>query len=177
MVAIVVMGVCGSGKTTVAQALASKLHCTFRDADEFHSDENKQKMSSGLPLTDEDRIPWLLAIHNYIKRLLDSKDTGIVTCSSLKQWYRHILITGDVCVQNQTNQLVLQRDVLFVHLKGRIDLIKDRLKQRSGHFMPPKLLQSQLDTLEEPSANEYHITLDIEKSVEEMVIEVIRFIS
>ncbi|BFZ01909.1 hypothetical protein BsWGS_04948 [Bradybaena similaris] len=173
MVVLVVMGVCGSGKTTVAQELASRLHCVFRDADEFHSEENKKKMSSGVPLTDEDRVPWLLAIHNFIRSLLDKGDKGVVTCSSLKRWYRHLLVTGEVNHKMEPSQALLHLDVVFVYLKGSAELIEARLNHRTGHFMPPSLLQSQLDTMEEPDHSEKHITIAIDRSVENIVADVL----
>uniref|UniRef100_A0A0B7A3A5 Gluconokinase n=1 Tax=Arion vulgaris TaxID=1028688 RepID=A0A0B7A3A5_9EUPU len=154
-----------------------KLHCTFRDADEFHSDENKQKMSHGVALTDEDRVPWLLAIHNYISSLLQVGDTGVVTCSSLKHTYRNILVTGETSQGALPSQSIMQSNVLFVNLKGSAELIKERLKQRTGHFMPATLLQSQLDTMEEPDDTEHHITMDIEHSVEDMVDQIVEYIS
>ena len=159
MVFIVIMGVCGCGKSTVAIELAKKLNCISKDADEFHSKENKMKMANGKPLTDEDRFPWLLDIHHYIKGL--KADTGIVTCSALKEKYRKILLYGSSDVPFST-----QTEVLFVYLKGNFNVLDKRLNKRQDHFMPPSLLKSQFEILEEPRYPENHLTVDIDQSVE-----------
>ncbi|CAL1533784.1 unnamed protein product [Lymnaea stagnalis] len=162
---IIVMGVCGSGKTSVAQELSRKLHYSFRDADEFHSEYNKQKMSKGIPLTDEDRLPWLLAMHSYLTSLLTSQTSGIVTCSALKKRYRSILVSGD-----STQEVPMSDETItFVYLKGNFETLLSRLVQRSGHFMPPTLLQSQLDALEEPDDTENHITVSVDQTVADIV--------
>ncbi|GFO04987.1 gluconokinase [Plakobranchus ocellatus] len=170
MVVIVVMGVCGSGKTTVAKELADRMQCSFRDGDEFHAQANKDKMSCGIPLSDEDRIPWLSAIHEHIKRLVQTDQSGIVTCSALKQRYRDILLSG-----NSSPEIALglknlnAKDVLFVYLHGTKAVIQERLQKRSGHFMPPSLLDSQLESLEEPSYPEKYLTVNIENTVDKAV--------
>uniref|UniRef100_A0A2C9KNU1 Gluconokinase n=1 Tax=Biomphalaria glabrata TaxID=6526 RepID=A0A2C9KNU1_BIOGL len=173
----VIMGVCGSGKTTVAEKLSKEIHCSYRDADNFHSEENKKKMASGYPLTDEDRIPWLLAIYGYIKSLSDSNTPGIVTCSALKRKYRDILVFGEDALRKE--HAGTQENgcpVLFVYLKGSPTLISARLKERKGHFMPAELLQSQIDILEEPDEFERHVTVDIDCSVDTIVSSIIKHI-
>ncbi|XP_059174631.1 probable gluconokinase isoform X2 [Physella acuta] len=150
-----------------------QLHCVYRDADEFHNENNKQKMSQGIALTDEDRHPWLVAIHTYIESLLVAKTTGIVACSALKQKHRDTLIYGDKTNQNLPNWC---KDITFIYLKGTEETIRSRLIQRKGHFMPASLLQSQLATLEEPTEAENHITVSIDQSVDGIVNDILRYI-
>lgn len=135
---IIVMGVTGSGKTTVGEALAASLTCEFFDADSFHSAANKAKMSSGIPLTDDDRWPWLAAIRSRIESLLSENASGVFGCSALKASYREVLGEDDPQVH-------------FVYLHGSEALLAERLRHRVGHFMNPALLASQFDTLEEPA--------------------------
>ena len=131
---LIIMGVAGAGKTTVGRILALRLGWKFYDADDFHSEENKEKIRNGVPLTDEDRLPWLLTLHDLINGL----DAGaVIACSALKRKYRNILSGSS-------------RDVRFVYLKGDKKLIRDRLKGREGHFAGAGILESQLETLEEP---------------------------
>jgi gluconokinase len=146
---LVVMGVSGSGKTTIATRLSELLHWEFADADEFHAAANVRKMENGIALTDEDRWPWLRAIAAWIDTLRGAGRHGVIACSALKRSYRDILI-GD------------REDVRLVYLKGRIDLLADRIERRHGHFMPVSLLQSQLDTLEEPTPDERPIVVSID---------------
>ena len=127
--AIVVMGVSGAGKSTVGQLIAARLDCPFRDADSFHPPANIAKMSSGQPLTDEDRWPWLRAIAAWIAEHRAAGTTCVVTCSALKRVYRDIV----------TDQQ--RADVRLVYLKGDFDLIAARLAARKGHFMPPGAAQ------------------------------------
>ena len=133
---ILVMGVAGSGKTTVGSALSNALGWPFYDADDFHSPENVRKMASGTPLTDEDRRPWLNKLHQLISGREEQAQNGILACSALKQKYRTIL-----CADN---------DVEVVYLKSQPDLIRSRLNLRRGHYMPPQLIESQFRDLEEP---------------------------
>ena len=163
--AIVVMGVSGAGKSTVGRLIAARLDCPFRDADGFHPKANIEKMASGVPLTDEDRWPWLRAIAAWIEEHRATGTTCVVTCSALKRVYR------DLVTDNQ------RTDVRLVYLKGNIDLIEARLKARTGHFMPPALLRSQFDALEEPRTDEHAITVPIEMTPEgiaEKAIESLR---
>lgn len=130
------MGVSGSGKTTIAQQLAKSLNWEFRDADDFHSTANIEKMRSGIPLTDADRMPWLQTLQAVIKVWLKENKNAILACSALKASYRQILL-----IDNQ---------IQLVYLKGCYELIEKRLQGRQNHFMTEKLLQSQFNTLEEP---------------------------
>jgi gluconokinase len=134
---IVLMGVAGSGKTTVGRALAAQLGWTFRDADEFHPVANVEKMSGGIPLTDRDRQPWLRAIRAYIDETLARGDHAVVTCSALKERYRRVIVVDPARVK-------------LVHLTGDRALIAERLRARQGHFMKPGMLSSQLADLEAP---------------------------
>ena len=134
---IAIIGVAGSGKTTIGTMLADAMNCPFLDGDSLHSKENIDKMSHGIPLTDADRAPWLAAIH---ARILDRFERGqdlVVGCSALKQRYRTVLADGV--------------PITWVYLKGSFELIRSRLKHRSGHFMKADMLASQFDALEEPS--------------------------
>jgi gluconokinase len=160
--AVVVMGVSGAGKSTVGRLIAARLDCPFRDADSFHPKANIEKMASGQPLTDEDRWPWLRAIAAWIAEHRAAGTTCVVTCSALKRVYRDLL-TGSQ-----------RADVRLVYLKGDIDLIAARLKARTGHFMPPALLRSQFDTLEEPRADEHAIVAPIDGTPEEIVGDAIK---
>lgn len=152
---LIAMGVSGSGKTTVGESLAAALGCDFADADSFHSQANKDKMHKGIPLTDEDRWPWLKAIRASIEQKRADGTTHVYACSALKRVYRDILRAGD-------------KDVTFVYLKGTPELLRERIKTRKGHFFDPALLQSQLDTLEPPGADEA-IEVDIALPPEEIV--------
>jgi carbohydrate kinase (thermoresistant glucokinase family) len=146
---LVVMGVSGSGKTTIATLLSRLLHCELADADAFHSAANVRKMASGIPLTDEDRWPWLREIAAWIDSVRAARRHGVIGCSALKRSYRDILI-GE------------RRDVRLVYLKGDMDLIAKRMKLRHGHFMSVALLKSQFDTLEEPTPDEHPIVVSID---------------
>ncbi len=146
---VVVMGVSGSGKTTIAALLAGRLHWDLADADSFHSPANVAKMRSGSPLTDEDRWPWLRAIAASIDAERAAGRHGVVTCSALKRSYREIIIDG-------------RADVRLVYLKGEFDLIVHRMVARHDHFMPAALVRSQFETLEEPTPDENAIVVSIE---------------
>ena len=159
--ALIVMGVSGSGKSTVAQALGERLGWRFEDGDSFHPAGNVAKMRAGHPLTDEDRWPWLNAIADEIGRICKARDHVIIACSALKHAYRDVLLRG-------------RNDVRFVFLKGTQELIADRLAHRKGHFMPPELLTSQFRTLESPDASEHVITASIDASVAAIVDDILR---
>jgi gluconokinase len=159
--AIVVMGVSGAGKSTVGRLIAAHLDCPFRDADSFHPAANIEKMSRGEPLTDEDRWPWLEAIAAWIAERRREGTTGVVTCSALKRRYRDLLTDHQ------------RADVRLVHLKGEFDLIAARLKARQGHFMPPALLRSQFDALQEPGADEHAMTVSIDATPEVIAARVL----
>jgi gluconokinase len=148
----IVMGVSGCGKTTLAQKLATATGGTWLDADDFHPPVNKAKLSSGTPLTDEDRWPWLDKLNAELRRVNNTKPF-FLACSALKQIHRDRLTEGLTGVR-------------FVYLKGSFDLIRDRLAHRTNHFMPAQLLESQFETLEEPKDA---LVLDISRTEDEMV--------
>ena len=154
--AIVLMGVSGCGKSTIGVRLARKLDRDFLEGDTFHPAANVEKMSRGVPLDDDDRRPWLVAIADTIDAARKSGRKVVVTCSALKRSYRKILADG-------------HEDVAFVFLKGSQDLIAQRLAGRAGHFMPPKLLDSQFAALEEPAASEGSIVMTIEHTPDQIV--------
>lgn len=156
---VVVMGVAGSGKTTVASLLAGRLGWEFEDGDDFHPAANVEKMQAGTPLTDEDRWPWLAAIAAWIDRLRAEGRHGVVTCSALKRAYREILV-GD------------RPDVRLVYLKGDRELIGRRMAARHGHFMPTSLLDSQFRTLEEPAPEENPLVVSVGGTPQQIVAEV-----
>ncbi len=145
---LVVMGVSGSGKTTVAKLLAARLHWELQEGDALHPPANVAKMAGGTPLTDADRWPWLDRIAAWIDARLAAGNSGIVTCSALKRSYRERIIGA-------------RRRVRLVFLDGDEALLAPRLAARRGHFMPPTLLQSQLATLEKPGADEHPITVHV----------------
>lgn len=145
---LVVMGVSGSGKTTVGALLAGRLGWNFAEADDFHPAANIAKMRSGIPLDDSDRLPWLQAIAAQIDRWRAEGRSGVVTCSALKRRYRDIIV-GE------------RPEVRIVYLKGDRELIAHRLAARHGHFMPATLLDSQFANLEEPGPEERPIIVQI----------------
>lgn len=145
---LVVMGISGSGKSTIAAMLAQRLHWIYEDGDWFHPKSNIEKMHHGEPLNDEDRWPWLHAIAAWIDATRRAGNHGIVACSGLKRAYRDILI-GD------------RKDVRLIFLKGDCELIARRVAARADHFMPSALLESQFKTLEEPQADERPIVVSI----------------
>ena len=157
---VILMGVSGSGKSTVGALLAQRLHWEFEDADWFHPASNVDKMHKGIPLTDEDRWPWLRAIAAWIDKTRSAGGHGVVTCSALKRRYRDVLI-GD------------RSDVYLVYLKGDETLIARRIATRHEHFMPPSLLHSQFAALEEPGVDEMPITVSIEPQPRDIVDQVL----
>jgi gluconokinase len=158
--AIVVMGVSGVGKTTVAEVLAKRLDWTFCDGDLFHPLANVEKMRSGTALTDEDRWPWLRAVAAEIDRHRTAHNGFVVACSALKRAYRKILMEG-------------RPDVRLVYLEGDHDLIMGRLAHRQGHYFPATLLDSQFATLEKPDASERAITIVVDKDIGTVVDEIV----
>ena len=158
--ALIVMGVSGSGKSTIADKLAERLSWDFEDGDIFHPASNIAKMSAGQPLTDVDRRPWLQAIADEIDRVCKAGERTVIACSALKRAYRDILVHG-------------RDDVRIVYLEGTQKLIADRLALRKGHFMPPGLLASQFKTLERPGANERPIIVSIDAPVERIVDDIV----
>jgi gluconokinase len=161
---VVVMGVSGSGKTTVARLLAAKAGWQYQEGDALHPRENVEKMKGGTPLTDADRLPWLNKIAQKIDQWRSQGQSGVVTCSALKRSYRDIIV-GD------------RPEVVLVYLKGSPELIRQRLAERQGHFMPSGLLDSQFAVLEEPSSDERPIVVDISAKPEEIASEVVRVLT
>jgi carbohydrate kinase (thermoresistant glucokinase family) len=158
---VVVMGVSGSGKSTVAALLAGALGCQFQEGDDLHPRENVEKMRSGVPLADADRLPWLRKIAEEIDGWRARGECGVLTCSALKRSYRDIIIDD-------------RRDLVLVYLKGSRDLIHQRLIARHEHFMPVALLESQLSTLEEPTPDEHPIAIDVGGQPAEIAQEIVR---
>ncbi|MEO8318720.1 MAG: gluconokinase [Bradyrhizobium sp.] len=156
----VVMGVSGSGKTTVAALLAAALGCQFQEGDDLHPAANVEKMHGGTPLTDADRLPWLRKIAEEIDGWRTRGESGVLTCSALKHSYRNIIIG------NRT-------DVTLVYLKGSHDLIHRRMAARHEHFMPVALLDSQFATLQEPTPDEHPITVDVGGKPAEIAADVV----
>jgi len=156
LTAIVVMGVSGAGKSTIAAMLALRLGWTYEDADWFHPPHNVEKMHAGEPLTDEDRLPWLQGIAAWIEATRRQGGHGVCACSALKRAYREILVAG-------------HSDVRLVFLKGERELIARRMTLRHGHFMPPSLLDSQFAALEEPGPEEHPVTVSIAARPHEII--------
>lgn len=152
----IIMGVSGSGKTTVGRKLAERLNLPFFDADDFHPKKNVEKMQSGRPLNDDDRKPWLETLASKIKEW-NSIDGAVLACSALKESYRQLLVSK--C-----------DDVQFVYLKGDKATILKRINSRNDHYMPPELLDSQFDALEEPADA---LTVSIDNGPEEIVNQII----
>jgi gluconokinase len=150
---LVIMGVSGSGKTTVAEILAGRLGWPFQEGDALHPRSSTDKMRAGQPLTDIDRQRWLELIAEWVEERLDAAENGIITCSALKRSYREVI--------NRRGS-----GVLFVYLAGSRETIAERLTARQGHFMPSRLLDSQFDVLEEPGPDEPHIRVEIGPSPE-----------
>jgi ribose 5-phosphate isomerase A len=160
---LVIMGVSGSGKSTVAEELSARLGWRFEEGDSLHPESNIAKMHAGIPLTDDDRLPWLERVAAWIDEQRSRKQPGIITCSALKRTYRQIII-GD------------RPEVRLVYLRGGRDLIAEHLAGRHGHFMPPALLRSQIDALEEPDPSEDPLTVDLGASAAQVAHEIIRLL-
>ena len=158
---LLLMGVSGSGKTTVGLELQRLLGWPFQEGDDLHPPANVEKMRSGIPLNDEDRKPWLAAIARWIDARLAAGEPGIITCSDLKRAYRRVTI-GD------------RRGVTLVYLKGDERLIAERIAARKHRYMPASLLSSQFETLEEPSGDEHAVIVPLERTVSETVIDLLR---
>ena len=156
---VIVMGVAGSGKTVVGRLLAEALGCSFLDADDFHPAENVALMRQGIPLDDEKRGPWLDRLASLIDTAIAERCGMVLACSALKRSYRSRLGAG-------------RTQVRLVHLDGTEPLLRERLEQRTGHFMPASLLASQCALLERPTDDEKPITVDIASSPETIVREI-----
>ena len=157
---VIIFGVAGAGKTTVAQLLAEEFGWRFYEADDFHSQANIDKMRQGVPLTNEDRWPWLESLRQLIKRCLAADENALLACSALKGAYRRHLRVSD--------------NVKLVFLRGNYELIANQLRQRHGHFMNPALLQSQFADLEEPQPTERAAVIELGRSPSELVREIKR---
>jgi len=157
---IVVMGVSGSGKTTVGAMLAGRLHWVYAEADDFHPLANIEKMAAGHPLTDEDRKPWLAAICAWMDKQIEAGQPGVVTCSALKRAYRDELRAG-------------RPEVRLVYLHGDRDLIAARLASRHGHFFHADMLDTQFRDLEEPTPEEQVLVVPISGTPAEIVAEIL----
>ena len=152
---ILLMGVTGSGKTTIGRTLAESLQWQFADADDFHSPANVAKMRAGIPLDDADRAPWLVSLHDAITGWLEAQANVVLACSALKQSYRE--------------QLLVSPEVKLVYLRGSRDLISQRLFHRRGHYMDPALLTSQFAVLEEPRKA---VIVEVDADVPEIVAQI-----
>lgn len=153
---LILMGVSGSGKTTIGKRLAKLLDWEFYDADDFHPVENIQKMASGIPLNDSDRLPWLKNLQNLLSTSIKNGKNPILACSALKDSYRTLLLTGN-------------NGVKTVYLKGSYELILNRMQNRTGHYMKANMLQSQFDLLEEPVDA---LIVDIQQEPEKILKEI-----
>nr|WP_130416979.1 gluconokinase [Xylanibacterium ulmi] len=153
------MGVAGSGKTTVAALLAGRLDAAFAEGDDFHSPANVAKMASGVPLDDDDRWPWLRGIRDWLAAQHAASRPAVVPCSALKRAYRDLLREAG--------------PVLFVHLTGSADLLRERIQGRAGHFMKPDMLTSQLATLEPLGPDEPGVVLDVAARPERLAQDVV----
>ncbi len=158
---LVLMGVSGSGKSTVAQELRRRLGWIFQEGDDLHPPANVAKMRSGQPLNDEDRLPWLQAIARWIDGQLAAHEPGIITCSDLKRAYRRITIGS-------------RHGATLVYLKGDEPVIQQRVLKRVHRYMPPSLLGSQFETLEEPGDDEHPVTVIVHGSIAETVLDLLR---
>jgi gluconokinase len=162
--ALIVMGVSGSGKTTIGEELARRIGWRYEDADTFHPAGNVAKMSAGKPLTDEDRWPWLRAIADEIDRAVAAGERVVIGCSALRRVYRDVLVHG-------------RDDIRIIYLQGAQALIAGRLGQRKEHFMPPGLLTSQFATLEPPTPDERAVTVSIDAPAGSIVDDILRQLS
>jgi gluconokinase len=155
---VVVMGVSGSGKTTVAHGIAAATGLLFAEADDFHSRANVEKMRAGIPLDDEDRWPWLRDLAAWMAERAAEGRSTVIACSALRRSYRDVLAAGPPTLD-------------FVHLDGHVEVIRERLASRSGHYMPASLLDSQVSTLEPLQPDESGIELDVSLPPEELVAQ------
>jgi gluconokinase len=157
-VIVIVFGISGAGKTTVGKLLANELGWRFYEADDFHSPSNIDKMHRGVPLTDEDRRPWLQKLRQLIEKCVAGTENAVLACSALKHAYR--------------DQLRISEDVKFIFLRGDYALIKRQLRHRHRHFMNPSLLRSQFADLEEPQSDECVLTIELGRTPHELVEQI-----
>ncbi|CAI9602442.1 unnamed protein product, partial [Staurois parvus] len=162
-----------SYRTEVGSQLANKLGWKFYDADDYHPQSNKLKMGKGIPLTDQDRHPWLCELHNLIMSDEAHGQHVVLACSALKKAYRETLATGTkLCTSDRKQQENLDPDIFFIHLQGSWKVISERIQRRTGHFMPVELLASQFDTLDSPAAPERFMSVNAEKDISQIVLEI-----
>ncbi len=161
---VVAMGVCSSGKTSVGKVVASRMNWTFIEGDDLHPPANITKMASGVPLTDEDRWPWLDSIADRMREIDKAGESAVVACSALRQAYRDRLRRSGA-------------DLRFLHLTGDVSLIRQRMQNRSGHFMPAGLLDSQLATLEPAGVDEALYEVDITRNVGDLAEAAIKYLT
>jgi gluconokinase len=157
-VVIIIFGVSGAGKTTAGELLARELGWHFYEADDFHSPANVEKMRRGVPLTDDDRWPWLESLRKLIKRCVAANESAVLACSALKRMYR--------------KHLRVSAEVKLVFLRGDYELVAEQLRHRRGHFMNPRLLRSQFADLEEPQREEGVLTIELGRTPHELVMEI-----
>jgi gluconokinase len=158
---LILMGVSGVGKTAIGTLLSARTGWKFEDADDYHSEENRRKMAAGIPLTDADRSPWLMALHERILQHMENDENVILACSALKQQYRDLLAGG-----------LANDEMRFVYLHAPSALIRERMQSRHHSYMNPELLDSQLATLEVPSdAWDVSVAGSLEESVEKIVTQ------
>jgi len=155
---VIIFGVSGAGKTTIGQLFTEELGWRFYEGDDFHSETDIDKMREGVPLTDEDRWPWLESLRKLIKRCLGAGENAVLTCSALKEAYRR--------------HLRVNADVKLVFLRGDYELIANQLRERRGHFMKPALLESQFVDLEEPQPAEGVLMIELGRTPVELVEEI-----
>lgn len=160
---LIVMGVSGSGKTTLAEGIAQAMGWIYAEGDDFHSQANVSKMASGVPLTDEDRWPWLRAIGTWIDEHERDGRSAVVTCSALKRAYRDLLREG-------------RENVVFVYLDVPKQVLEERLAKRTGHYMPPSLLPSQLETLEPLQPDEKGVVVHAHETPGDSVTEALQLL-
>lgn len=158
---VVVMGVSGCGKSTVAEALAGRLGWPLGEGDDLHSDANREKMRSGTPLNDDDRAPWLISLRDWMSGQALAGRSSVLTCSALKRRYRDVLRTAE-------------GRVVFVHLAPPTELTAERIADRQGHYMPPALLESQIEALEELAPEEEGMVIRSGATPAEIVEEVLQ---
>ncbi|VDD81865.1 unnamed protein product [Mesocestoides corti] len=164
MVVVVMMGPTGCGKSTIASILQRRTNWRFVEGDDYHSAENISKMSSGIPLTDEDRQPWLEALHAEVERSQAAHSNLILACSSLKRQYRATLVGGDYPSE----------DVLFVYLDTPKDVLEARVRERKNHPVHEDIVQSQLDILEPPGADEHCVNIDTTLDRKDVVSRILK---
>ncbi|MEO6791294.1 MAG: gluconokinase [Ornithinibacter sp.] len=161
---VIVMGVSGCGKSTIAVGIAEAMSLPFAEADRFHPEANVAKMAAGVPLTDEDRWPWLSDLSAWMASQADLGQSTVMACSALRRPYRDLLRSGPPSVD-------------FVHLAGPMEVVEERMRAREGHFMPTSLLRSQFDTLEPLEADERGVVLDLRASPEDLVEQAVAWLT